>query len=141
MIAVSVFVLAAYVGVEAVRTLVGGHHPETSWVGIALAAVTTTTMPLLARAKRRVGDQLDSSATVKEGASEHGLRVPVRRPPRRSPSERGRRLVVGRPGSRLDHRRCGSSGRARKLARRRLLRCLLSITWTGRKLEVQDATP
>jgi divalent metal cation (Fe/Co/Zn/Cd) transporter len=66
MIAVSVFVLAAYVGVEAVRTLVGGHHPETSWVGIALAAVTTTTMPLLARAKRRVADQLGSSATVKE---------------------------------------------------------------------------
>jgi hypothetical protein len=37
MIAVSFFVLAAYVGVEAVRTQVGGHHPETSWVGSALA--------------------------------------------------------------------------------------------------------
>ena len=29
-----------------------------------------------------------------------------------SPSERGRRLVVGRPGSRLDHRPRGSWGRA-----------------------------
>jgi divalent metal cation (Fe/Co/Zn/Cd) transporter len=39
-----------------------------SWVGIALAAVTAPTMPLLARAKRRVGHQLGSAATVSEGA-------------------------------------------------------------------------
>jgi divalent metal cation (Fe/Co/Zn/Cd) transporter len=68
LIAVSFFVLAMYVGVEAIRSLVGGDHPETSWAGIGLAAVTAPTMPLLARAKRRVGDQLGSSATVKEGA-------------------------------------------------------------------------
>jgi divalent metal cation (Fe/Co/Zn/Cd) transporter len=68
MIAVSFYVLAAYVGVEAIRTLVATDEPGTSWVGIALAAVTAPTMPLLARAKRRVGSQLDSSATVKEGA-------------------------------------------------------------------------
>jgi divalent metal cation (Fe/Co/Zn/Cd) transporter len=37
-------------------------------VGIGLAAVTAPTMPLLARAKRRVGEKLNSSATVKEGA-------------------------------------------------------------------------
>jgi divalent metal cation (Fe/Co/Zn/Cd) transporter len=68
MIAVSFFVLAAYVTVESVRTLVGGDHPEASWVGIGLALVTAPTMPLLAKAKQRVGDRLDSSATVKEGA-------------------------------------------------------------------------
>jgi divalent metal cation (Fe/Co/Zn/Cd) transporter len=67
-IAGSFFVLAAFVGAEAVRTLVGGSHPKASWVGIGLAAVTALTMPLLARAKRRVGSRLDSSATVKEGA-------------------------------------------------------------------------
>jgi divalent metal cation (Fe/Co/Zn/Cd) transporter len=66
LIAASYFVLAAYVAVESVRTLVGGHHPETSWVGIGLAAVTAPTMPLLARAKRRVGHALGSSATVGE---------------------------------------------------------------------------
>jgi divalent metal cation (Fe/Co/Zn/Cd) transporter len=60
--------LAAYVGVEAIRTLVGGDHPETSWVGIGLAAFTAPTMPLLARAKRRVGRRLGSAATVSEGA-------------------------------------------------------------------------
>jgi divalent metal cation (Fe/Co/Zn/Cd) transporter len=37
-------------------------------VGIALAAFTAPTMPLLAIAKRRVGQRLGSSATVKESA-------------------------------------------------------------------------
>lgn len=66
LVAISYFVLAAYVGIESVRTLIGGDHPETSWVGIALAAVTAPTMPLLARAKRNVGRKLNSSATVSE---------------------------------------------------------------------------
>ena len=68
LIAVSFFVLAAYVGVESIRTLAGGQHPEASWVGIGLAAFTTVTMPLLARVKRRVGNQLGSAATVKEAS-------------------------------------------------------------------------
>ena len=66
LIAGSYFVLAAYVGVESVRTLVDGQHPDVSWIGIGLAAVTAPTMPLLARAKRRVGHALGSSATVGE---------------------------------------------------------------------------
>jgi divalent metal cation (Fe/Co/Zn/Cd) transporter len=68
LIAASFLVLAAYVGVEAVRTLVDGQHPEASWVGIGLAVITAPTMPALAIAKRRVGSKLGSSATVKEGA-------------------------------------------------------------------------
>ena len=60
------FALAAYVGVEAVVTLVSRTHPGVSWIGIALAAVTVVAMPLLAAAKRRVGTALHSSATVKE---------------------------------------------------------------------------
>jgi divalent metal cation (Fe/Co/Zn/Cd) transporter len=68
LIAISFYVLAAYVGFEAVRALLAGDHPAASWVGIGLAAVTAPTMPLLARAKRRVGDQLGSSATVSEGS-------------------------------------------------------------------------
>src|SRR5439155_25073719 len=62
------FVLAAYVTVEAVRMLAGGNHPAASWVGIALAAFTAATMPLLARAKRSVGSRLHSSATVQEAS-------------------------------------------------------------------------
>jgi len=68
LIAASFFALAAYVGVEAIRTLVAGDHPEASWLGVGLAAFTAPTMPLLARLKRRVGQTLNSSATVKEGA-------------------------------------------------------------------------
>lgn len=67
LIAVSFFILAAYVSVEAVRTLAQAHHPDASWVGIGLAAITAPTMPLLARAKRKVGQGIGSSATVSEG--------------------------------------------------------------------------
>jgi divalent metal cation (Fe/Co/Zn/Cd) transporter len=66
LIAVSYFVLAAYIGVESSRDLVAGHEPNVSWVGIGLAAFTAPTMPLLAMAKRRVGNKLSSSATVSE---------------------------------------------------------------------------
>jgi divalent metal cation (Fe/Co/Zn/Cd) transporter len=68
LIAVSFFLLAGYVGVEALRTLVNADHPAASWVGIGLAAFTAPTMPLLAYTKRRLGNQLHSSATVKEAA-------------------------------------------------------------------------
>lgn len=68
LVAAGYFVLAAYVSVESVRTLIGGHHPGVSWVGIGLALVTAPTMPLLARAKRRVGRRLSSAATVSEAS-------------------------------------------------------------------------
>ncbi|HSC51189.1 MAG TPA: cation transporter [Gaiellaceae bacterium] len=68
LIAGSFFVLAAYVAVEAIRTLVGSNHPEASRVGIGLAVFTTVTMPLLARVKRGVGHKLGSVATVKEAS-------------------------------------------------------------------------
>ena len=67
LIAVTFWVVALYVGFEAFRTLAGGDHPETSWIGIALAAVTLATMPPLAAAKARVGAALSSSAVASEG--------------------------------------------------------------------------
>jgi divalent metal cation (Fe/Co/Zn/Cd) transporter len=66
LIAVSFYVLAVYVAVEAVRTLLGGDHPSTSWLGIGLATFTAATMPPLAIAKARVGEALGSSATMSE---------------------------------------------------------------------------
>jgi divalent metal cation (Fe/Co/Zn/Cd) transporter len=66
LVAASYAILVAYIAVEAVRDLAGGHHPEVSWVGIGLAAFTAPTMPLLARAKRHVGRRLNSAATVSE---------------------------------------------------------------------------
>ncbi|HYU59798.1 MAG TPA: cation transporter [Solirubrobacterales bacterium] len=61
------FLIAAYVAVEATRSLVSVDRPDASWVGIGLAAVTLVTMPLLASAKARIGDRLGSSATKSEG--------------------------------------------------------------------------
>jgi divalent metal cation (Fe/Co/Zn/Cd) transporter len=67
LIAISFYVIAAYVGFEAVRSLLVGDRPEASWVGIGLAAVTLATMPPLAIAKGRIGEKLGSSATKSEG--------------------------------------------------------------------------
>ena len=67
LIALTFFALALYVSIESLRTLLGSDHPNPSWVGIGLALFTAPTMPLLARAKRRVGVQLGSVATAKEG--------------------------------------------------------------------------
>jgi divalent metal cation (Fe/Co/Zn/Cd) transporter len=67
LIAISFWVIAAWVSIEAVSQLVGGGHPEVSWVGIGLAAITLVTMPPLALAKSRVGEQLHSAATRAEG--------------------------------------------------------------------------
>jgi len=67
MVAISFFLLAPYVAFEATRDLVTGSHPETSWVGIALAIVSLIAMPILGRAKQRVGWRLDSAATAGEG--------------------------------------------------------------------------
>jgi divalent metal cation (Fe/Co/Zn/Cd) transporter len=67
LIGASFFVLAAYVGVEAVRNLLTSAHPDVSYVGIGLSVVTLLTMPPLAIAKGRIGDTLGSSATRSEG--------------------------------------------------------------------------
>ncbi|SFT32412.1 Cation efflux family protein [Actinopolyspora lacussalsi subsp. righensis] len=63
-IAVSFFVLAAYVTVEAVRSLVGGAEAESSTVGIVLAALSVVIMPGLSLAQRRTGRQLGSASAV-----------------------------------------------------------------------------
>jgi divalent metal cation (Fe/Co/Zn/Cd) transporter len=66
LIAASFALLAVYISVEAIRDLAAGLHPDPSWVGVGLAIVTLAAMPPLARAKRRVGEQLGSSATASE---------------------------------------------------------------------------
>jgi divalent metal cation (Fe/Co/Zn/Cd) transporter len=66
LIAVSFYVLAAYIAIEATRTLAGGHHPEASAVGIGLSIVTLATMPPLAKAKARVAERLGSCAGKSE---------------------------------------------------------------------------
>src|SRR5215216_3073046 len=67
LIALTFYLLAAYVGVEVIRSIIERHHAEASWVGIALATFTVITMPVLALAKARVGERLGSAATKAEG--------------------------------------------------------------------------
>ena len=64
LIAVSFFALAAYVAWESLETLIGREAPERSLPGILLAVTSLIVMPLLARAKRRVGRSLNSAAMV-----------------------------------------------------------------------------
>ncbi len=63
-IAVAFFTLAAFVAVDAVRTLVTGADPDPSPVGIGLAVASLVVMPVLAWAKRRVGRELRSSTVT-----------------------------------------------------------------------------
>ena len=54
--------LAVYIGYEAISNLIRRKVPESSLAGIILAVVALVVMPLLSRAKRRVGIQLGSAA-------------------------------------------------------------------------------
>lgn len=62
LVGVSFLALAAYVGFDAVRSLIYRELPEASYVGIAIAALSLVVMPWLARAKRRVAGKLNSAA-------------------------------------------------------------------------------
>jgi divalent metal cation (Fe/Co/Zn/Cd) transporter len=68
LVAVQFFILAPYVGIESVRALIEGHHPEESVVGIALAASSLVAMPWLGWAKQRIAARIGSSATASEGS-------------------------------------------------------------------------
>ncbi len=63
LIAISFFVLGAYVAVQAIVDLAGRARPDSSAVGIGIAAASLIVMPLLARLKRRTGRRM-GSATV-----------------------------------------------------------------------------
>ena len=54
--------LAAYVGYESIYDLAGRKAPEHSIPGIILACVSLVVMPLLSRAKKKVGNELGSAA-------------------------------------------------------------------------------
>jgi divalent metal cation (Fe/Co/Zn/Cd) transporter len=62
LVGVSFLLLAGYVAFDSVKSLVKREAPETSYVGIAIAALSLAVMPLLARAKRRVAAEISSRA-------------------------------------------------------------------------------
>ena len=67
LVAISFFLLAPYIAQDAVRTLINAQHPSISWIGIGLSIASIIVMPLLGRAKQRIGFQLGSGATAGEG--------------------------------------------------------------------------
>ena len=70
LVAVTFFLLAAYVTIEGIRSLVGGETPDASPVSIGLLVASLIVMPLLAAAKRRVGMQLGGDRLILADAAE-----------------------------------------------------------------------
>jgi len=64
LIAVSFFLLAGYIGLQSIRDLVTASAPETSIAGIVVTGLSLVVMPLLARAKQRVGRRMGSRVVV-----------------------------------------------------------------------------
>ena len=64
LIAYSFFALAAVVTFEAVRSLVTGSEPESSPVGMALAALSILIMPTVSYLERRAGRELGSATAI-----------------------------------------------------------------------------
>lgn len=61
-VAATFFLLAAYIGFEAISALVSGEEPDSSTVGVVLAVLSLAVMPLLAYWKQRTGREMGSRA-------------------------------------------------------------------------------
>ena len=66
-VAVSFWLLAPYITVQAIRDLAAHHPASTTVLGIALTAASVIIMPMLGVAKHRLGKRLGSGATAGEG--------------------------------------------------------------------------
>ena len=120
LVAVSFFLLAPYIGFEAIQALAAGDRAETSIAGLVLTAGTAIFEPALGVAKRRIGARLGLGRHRRGRSTEPAVRLPghrrVHRPGRQHPV---RRLVARRRG-RARHRRMGSHRRTPRLDRARL---------------------
>jgi divalent metal cation (Fe/Co/Zn/Cd) transporter len=67
LVALQFFLLAPYIGYEAITALIEAERPDTSWLGIGLSASSVIVMPYLGIAKQRIADQIGSAATKGEG--------------------------------------------------------------------------
>jgi Cation efflux family len=75
LVAVTFFLLAGYVLVEGIRSLLVGEVPDTSVVGIVVLVASLVVMPMLAAAKRRVGVALGGDPLILADAAETRLCV------------------------------------------------------------------
>ena len=70
LVAGTFFLLAAYVTVESIRSLVAGEPPSSSVVALVLLASSIVVMPLLAAAKTRVANELGGDPLILADAAE-----------------------------------------------------------------------
>lgn len=68
LVAVTFFVLAAYVTIEGIRSLANGAAPDSSPLGIAVLVGSILVMPILATMKRRVGLRLADALILADAA-------------------------------------------------------------------------
>jgi divalent metal cation (Fe/Co/Zn/Cd) transporter len=66
-IALAMFLVALYVGVQATRALAQGSHPKSSTLGVVLAALSIAVLPWLGRRKLVVAAELGSPALRGDG--------------------------------------------------------------------------
>ena len=67
-VAVTFFILAAYVTIEGIRSLVDSARPDASPIALVLLTTSVVVMPLLAAAKRRVGLALRDNLILADAA-------------------------------------------------------------------------
>jgi hypothetical protein len=79
-VGVCFLLLAAYIASESALDLWSRRAPEHSIPGMALACVSLVVMPLLSRAKRKVGHALGSAAMHVGRHTNRVLHVPIRHP-------------------------------------------------------------
>lgn len=68
LVAVTFFVLAAYVTYEGIRSLLAGETPESSPASIIVLVLSLTIMPILAAAKKKVGATLGDNLILADAA-------------------------------------------------------------------------
>ena len=68
LVAVTFFLLAGYVTVDGILSLISGDRPDTSVLGFAVLGASLIVMPVLAAAKRRVGMRLGDNLILADAA-------------------------------------------------------------------------
>ena len=68
LVAVTFFILAAYVTFEGIRSLIEGETPESSPVSIIILVASLIIMPVLAAAKKKVGTALGDNLILADAA-------------------------------------------------------------------------
>jgi hypothetical protein len=121
-VGVSFWLLAPYIGAEAIRDLITHQHAATTVIGMAVAGSSLLLMPALGHTKKRLAARLGSGAVASEGVQNYLCAA-----------QAGAVLIglaitaawsdgwVGRPRRRARHRRLVGPRRQRILAGRGLL--------------------